>query len=115
MKEKGEKRKRAQKQEVRQDKEKRCKTEREEKMQDGKDGKDGKKGKKRKEQKERMERKEKNAGEKRKSAAKEQKNIPFRVQYKLFSLYLHPKGYNYFKRLPFKKVYSYGHVFIFFC
>lgn len=43
------------------------------------------------------------AGEKRKSAAKEQKNIPFRVQYKLFFLYLHPKGYNYFKRLPLKK------------
>lgn len=31
------------------------------------------------------------------------KNIPFRVQYKLFFLYLHPKGYNYFKRLPLKK------------
>lgn len=30
----------------------------------------------------------------------QQKNIPFRVQYKLFFLYLHPKGYNYFKRLP---------------
>lgn len=43
------------------------------------------------------------AGEKRKSAAKEQINIPFRVQYKLFFLYLHPKGYNYFKRLPLKK------------
>lgn len=68
----------------------RCRMERMEKME-------------RKEKKERMERKEKNAGEKRKSAAKEQKNIPFRVQYKLFFLYLHPKGYNYFKRLPFKK------------
>lgn len=34
---------------------------------------------------------------------KNKKNIPFRVQYKLFFLYLHPKGYNYFKRLPFKK------------
>ena len=34
---------------------------------------------------------------------KKQKNIPFRVQYKLFFLYLHPKGYNYFKRLPLKK------------
>ena len=36
----------------------------------------------------------------------QQKNkiiIPFRVQYKLFFLYLHPKGYNYFKRLPLKK------------
>lgn len=44
------------------------------------------------------------AGDKRKSAAKEQKNIPFRVQYKLFFLYLHPKGYNYFKRLPLKKI-----------
>ena len=43
----------------------------------------------------------KDAGEKRRSAAK--KNIPFRVQYKLFFLYLHPKGYNYFKRLPLKK------------
>ena len=31
------------------------------------------------------------------------KNIPFRVQYKLFFLYLHPKGYNYFKRLTLKK------------
>ena len=46
----------------------------------------------------------KDAGEKRKSAAKKnKKNIPFRVQYKLFFLYLHPKGYNYFKRLPLKK------------
>lgn len=43
------------------------------------------------------------AGEKRRGAAKKQKNIPFRVQYKLFFLYLHPKGYNYFKRLPLKK------------
>lgn len=34
---------------------------------------------------------------------KNKKNIPFRVQYKLFFLYLHPKGYNYFKRLPLKK------------
>lgn len=34
---------------------------------------------------------------------KTKKNIPFRVQYKLFFLYLHPKGYNYFKRLPLKK------------
>lgn len=41
-----------------------------------------------------------NAGEKRRGAAKNKKNIPFRVQYKLFFLYLHPKGYNYFKRLP---------------
>ena len=45
----------------------------------------------------------KDAGEKRRSAAKKTKNIPFRVQYKLFFLYLHPKGYNYFKRLPLKK------------
>lgn len=45
----------------------------------------------------------KNAGEKRRSAAKNKKNIPVRVQYKLFFLYLHPKGYNYFKRLPLKK------------
>lgn len=43
------------------------------------------------------------AGEKRRGAAKKQKNIPFRVQYKLFFLYLHPKGYNYFKRIPLKK------------
>ena len=43
------------------------------------------------------------AGEKRRGAAKNKKNIPFRVQYKLFFLYLHPKGYNYFKRLPLKK------------
>lgn len=42
--------------------------------------------------------KREDAGEKRRNAAK--KNIPFRVQYKLFFLYLHPKGYNYFKRLP---------------
>ena len=34
---------------------------------------------------------------------KNKKIIPFRVQYKLFFLYLHPKGYNYFKRLPLKK------------
>lgn len=45
----------------------------------------------------------KDAGEKRRCAAKNKKNIPFRVQYKLFFLYLHPKGYNYFKRLPLKK------------
>ena len=45
----------------------------------------------------------KDAGEKRRSAAKHKKNIPFRVKYKLFFLYLHPKGYNYFKRLPLKK------------
>ena len=45
----------------------------------------------------------KDAGEKRRSAEKKKKNIPFRVQYKLFFLYLHPKGYNYFKRLPLKK------------
>lgn len=38
-----------------------------------------------------------------KKCSKTQKNIPFRVQYKLFFLYLHPKGYNYFKRLPLKK------------
>ena len=38
-----------------------------------------------------------------KKCSKKQKNIPFRVQYKLFFLYLHPKGYNYFKRLPLKK------------
>lgn len=34
---------------------------------------------------------------------KNKKIIPFRVQYKLFFLYLHPKGYNYFKHLPLKK------------
>lgn len=88
--------------------------ERKEKMQDRERGEDaGWKGWKRwKRWKERKEKKgakgedgEKGeyAGEKRKSAAKEQKNIPFRVQYKLFFLYLHPKGYNYFKRLPLKK------------
>ena len=69
------------KQEVRQDKKKRWKTERNEKMQ---------------------ERGEKCRREKKK-CSKTQKNIPFRVQYKLFFLYLHPKGYNYFKRLPLKK------------
>lgn len=47
--------------------------------------------------------KRRSAGEKRRCAAKNKKNIPFRVQYKLFFLYLHPKGYNYFKRLPLKK------------
>lgn len=47
--------------------------------------------------------KREDAGEKRRGAAKNKKNIPFRVQYKLFFLYLHPKGYNYFKRLPLKK------------
>lgn len=69
---------------------KRWKTERNEKMQE----RGGK-----------MEDKEKreDAGEKRRGAAKNKKNIPFRVQYKLFFLYLHPKGYNYFKRLPLKK------------
>lgn len=41
--------------------------------------------------------------EKKKCSKKNKKNIPFRVQYKLFFLYLHPKGYNYFKRLPLKK------------
>lgn len=52
----------------------------------------------------------KDAGERRKMQErkeevqqKNKKNIPFRVQYKLFFLYLHPKGYNYFKRLPLKK------------
>ena len=45
----------------------------------------------------------KDAGEKEKVQQKNKKNIPFRVQYKLFFLYLHPKGYNYFKRLPLKK------------
>ena len=44
------------------------------------------------------------AGEKRRGAAKTKKNIPFRVQYKLFFLYLHPKGYNYIKRLPLKSL-----------
>lgn len=39
-----------------------------------------------------------------KMCSKKQKNIPFRVQYKLFFLYLHPKGYNYFKRLPLKSL-----------
>lgn len=77
--------------------------ERKEKMQDRERRRCRMERMERKEKNERMERKEKNAGEKRKSAVKEQKNIPFRVQYKLFFLYLHPKGYNYFKRLPFKK------------
>ena len=52
----------------------------------------------------------KDAGERRKMQErkeevqqKNKKNIPFRVQYKLFFLYLHPIGYNYFKRLPLKK------------
>ena len=51
--------------------------------------------------------KREDAGESRKMQERkekvQQKNIPFRVQYKLFFLYLHPKGYNYFKRLPLKK------------
>lgn len=44
-----------------------------------------------------------NCRREKKRCSKKQKNIPFRVQYKLFFLYLHPKGYNYFKRLPLKK------------
>ena len=71
---------------------------REEKMQDGEDGEDGKKGAKGED----GENGEKCRREKKKRS-KRAKNIPFRVQYKLFFLYLHPKGYNYFKRLPFKK------------
>lgn len=51
----------------------------------------------------RCRREEKNCRREKKRCSKKQKNIPFRVQYKLFFLYLHPKGYNYFKRLPFKK------------
>lgn len=69
-----------------------------EKMQDGEDGEDGKKGAKG----EKGEKGEKCRREKKKRS-KRAKNIPFRVQYKLFFLYLHPKGYNYFKRLPLKK------------
>lgn len=51
----------------------------------------------------RCRREEKNCRREKKRCSKKQKNIPFRVQYKLFFLYLHPKGYNYFKRLPLKK------------
>lgn len=51
----------------------------------------------------RCRREEKRCRREKKKCSKKQKNIPFRVQYKLFFLYLHPKGYNYFKRLPFKK------------
>ena len=51
----------------------------------------------------RCRREEKNCRREKKMCSKKQKNIPFRVQYKLFFLYLHPKGYNYFKRLPLKK------------
>lgn len=54
--------------------------------------------------------KREDTGERRKMQERKEKvqqknktNIPFRVQYKLFFLYLHPKGYNYFKRLPLKK------------
>lgn len=50
-----------------------------------------------------QERGEKMQERKEKVQQKNKKNIPFRVQYKLFFLYLHPKGYNYFKRLPLKK------------
>ena len=51
----------------------------------------------------RCRREEKKCRREKKKCSKKQKNIPFRVQYKLFFLYLHPKGYNYFKRLPLKK------------
>lgn len=51
----------------------------------------------------RCRREEKKCRREKKRCSKKQKNIPFRVQYKLFFLYLHPKGYNYFKRLPLKK------------
>lgn len=51
----------------------------------------------------RCRREEKRCRREKKKCSKKQKNIPFRVQYKLFFLYLHPKGYNYFKRLPLKK------------
>ena len=51
----------------------------------------------------RCEREEKRCRREKKKCNKKRKNIPFRVQYKLFFLYLHPKGYNYFKRLPLKK------------
>lgn len=51
----------------------------------------------------RCKREEKKCRREKKKCSKKQKNIPFRVQYKLFFLYLHPKGYNYFKRLPLKK------------
>lgn len=50
-----------------------------------------------------QERKEEIQERKEEAQQKSKKNIPFRVQYKLFFLYLHPKGYNYFKRLPLKK------------
>ena len=52
----------------------------------------------------RCRREEKNCRREKKRCSKKQKNIPFRVQYKLFFIYLHPKGYNYFKRLPLKKI-----------
>lgn len=51
-----------------------------------------------------QERKEEMQERKEEMQQKKQKNIPFRVQYKLFFLYLHPKGYNYFKRLPLKSL-----------
>ena len=51
----------------------------------------------------RCKREEKKCRREKKKCSKKQKKIPFRVQYKLFFLYLHPKGYNYFKRLPLKK------------
>ena len=54
-------------------------------------------------EKRRCRREEKRCRREKKKCSKKQKNIPFRVQYKLFFLYLHPKGYNYFKRLPLKK------------
>ena len=55
------------------------------------------------ERKEKMQERGEKCRREKKKCSKKQKNIPFRVQYKLFFLYLHPKGYNYFKRLPLKK------------
>lgn len=66
-------------------------------------GKAGEKKRWKTERKEKMQERGEKCRREKKKCSKKQKNIPFRVQYKLFFLYLHPKGYNYFKRLPLKK------------
>lgn len=56
------------------------------------------------ERNEKMQERKEEMQERKEEMQQKNKNIPFRVQYKLFFIYLHPKGYNYFKRLPLKKI-----------
>lgn len=80
------------------------KTEKNEKMQErGEEMEDREKREDAGERNEKMQERGEKCRREKKKCSKKQKNIPFRVQYKLFFLYLHPKGYNYFKRLPLKK------------